>query len=72
MQITKKITIRVGIPITGLTLHIFVPVLSHDLDFQVVFLMFNDLRKEVFVHFVDYGGIVDHQCIDFLSIKYYM
>ena len=27
--------------------------------------MFNDLRLEVIVRFVDIGGIVDHQCLYF-------
>jgi hypothetical protein len=27
--------------------------------------MFNDLRSEVIVHFVDIGGIVDHHCFNF-------
>jgi len=28
------------------------------------FFVFNELRSEVIVHFVDIGGIVDHQCIN--------
>jgi hypothetical protein len=30
--------------------------------------MFNDLRWEVIVAFVDIGGIVDHHCLNFLFI----
>ena len=45
----------------GATRHIFVSVQSHVLDFQRYGLfMFNDLRSEVIVRFVDVGGIVDH------------
>ena len=32
------------------------------------FFMFNDLRWEVIVHFVDIGGIVDHDFLNFLFI----
>jgi hypothetical protein len=32
-------------------------------------ILFNDLRGEMIVYFVDIGGIVDHQCLNFLFIK---
>ena len=31
-------------------------------------LMFNDVRSEVIVRFVDIGEIVDHHCLNFLFI----
>jgi hypothetical protein len=31
--------------------------------------MFNDLRWELIVYFVNIGGIVDHHCLNFLIIK---
>ena len=31
--------------------------------------VFNDLRREVIVRFVDIGGIVDHHCLMFLLIS---
>jgi hypothetical protein len=34
----------------------------------VVFFMFNILRQEVVVRFVDIDGIVDHHCLNFLFI----
>ena len=36
----------------------------------MVFFMFNDLRWEVIVRFIDIGGIVDYHCLDFLIIIY--
>lgn len=47
-----------------------VPVPGQDLDFQrhsVVFFVFDVLRPEVFVRFVDASGIVDHYNLHFLS-----
>ena len=37
-------------------------------SYVVVFLMFNDLRLEVIVCFVDIGGIVYRHCLNFLFI----
>jgi hypothetical protein len=34
----------------------------------LIFFVFNDLRWEAIVHFVDHGGFVDHQCWNFLFI----
>jgi hypothetical protein len=53
-----------------------VDIYNQDLDFQLhmsrcffcFFYMFNDLKWEVIVRFVDIGGIVDHQCLNFLFI----
>ena len=43
-----------------------------NLDFQGYmswyFSVFNELRREVFVRFVDIGGIVNHHCLNFLFI----
>jgi len=39
--------------------------MSHD----VVFLVVNHLRREVAIRFVDKGGIVDHHCLSFLSVR---
>jgi hypothetical protein len=41
--------------------NISLPVANQDLDFQ----------RHVVVRFVDIGGIVDHHCLNFLSIKKY-
>ena len=41
------------------------------MSYVVVFFMFNDLRWEVFVCFVNIGGIVDHHCSNFLIIIIY-
>jgi hypothetical protein len=48
----------------------FVSVLIQDRDFFqcAVFFMFNELRWEVSLHFVDIGGIVDHYWLSFLWI----
>ena len=46
------------------------PVPGQDLDFQrhsVAFVVFDVLRPEVFVRFVDASGIVDHYNLYFLS-----
>ena len=32
------------------------------------YFMFNDLMCKVIVHFFDIGGIVDHNCLNFLFI----
>ena len=53
---------------------LFVPVPSQDLNFQrhfvvYFFFMFNELKWEVIVRFVDIGGNVDHHCLNFLFIK---
>jgi hypothetical protein len=37
-------------------------------DIMVFFFVFNDLRQEASVRFVDIGGIVDHHCLNFLFI----
>jgi hypothetical protein len=52
---------------------IFVSVPNQGLVFQDVFfcILVDGLRWEVVVHFVDIGGIVDHQCLNFLFINYY-
>jgi hypothetical protein len=34
----------------------------------MVFLMFNDFRWEAIVHFVEFGGIVEHHSLNFLFI----
>jgi hypothetical protein len=54
-------------PLTGLTSHMFVPVLSQDLDFQRRMswsscVQLVQLRSEV--RFVDIGGIYDHHCLE--------
>jgi hypothetical protein len=55
----------VGITLTGLTQPYFGACPNQDLDFQhficvMFFFMFNDLRWQVIVCFVDIGGIVGH------------
>ena len=50
----------------------FNPVPSQNLHFQRQLLwsfIFNDLSREVVVHFVDIGSIVDYHCLNFLFIK---
>jgi hypothetical protein len=37
------------------------------MSYFVVLTLFNDLRLEVIVHFVDIDGIADHHCLDFFS-----
>jgi hypothetical protein len=63
---------RVRIPLTCSILPQFVPVPSQGLDFQhhmsQIFLMFNDLRREVIIHSVDIDGIGDHHGLNFLFI----
>jgi len=62
------------IPLTGLT----PPYLcafpkqgsGYPTSYVVIFYLFNDLRWEVIVRFVDNGGIVDHHCLNFLFIMY--
>ena len=54
-------------PLTGLTSHMFVPVLSQDLDFQRRMswsscVQLVQLRSEV--RFVDIGGIFYHHCLE--------
>ena len=39
-------------------------------SYVVVFFMICELRREVVVHFVDIGGIVDHRCLNFLFINF--
>jgi hypothetical protein len=34
-----------------------------------LFFTFNDFRQEVVVEFVDFGGLVDHHCLNSLFIK---
>ena len=38
--------------------------------YTVIFFVINDLKWEVFIRFVDIGGIVDHYHINFLSITF--
>ena len=63
----------VGIPCTGLVSSLFLPVPDQELDFQChmswSFFVFNGLRWEVIIHFVDIGGIVYYQCLNFLFNK---
>ena len=58
-----------GISLTDLTPQHFVPVQSLHLNFQRHLchglFVFNDLRRDVVVCFVDIGVIVDHHCITF-------
>jgi len=44
------------------------PVSCHCL-FVTVFCRFNNLRQEMFVGFVDIGGIVNHHCLNLLFNK---
>jgi hypothetical protein len=64
--------VRVGIPITDLTLpHIGVCLKSghgFPLAYVVVFIAFHDLRWEVIVHFVDIDGVVCHHYLNALFI----
>jgi hypothetical protein len=50
--------------------HICVPAPTQDIDFQrhilLLYFMFNDLRWEVIVRFVDICVIVDNYCLYFL------
>jgi hypothetical protein len=59
--------------ITGLTLSHFSACLSPGPEFLasyvVVFFMFNDLRRDVIVCFVDIGGIVDHHYLNSIFIR---
>ena len=54
--------------------NILVPVPSQELDFQrhmswsFLFFVFNELRREVIVRFVDISWIVDHHSLSFLTI----
>ena len=68
-----KKSLGVGNPLTSLTRHMFVPVLSQDLDFQrhmswSFCVQLVQLRSEVIVCFVDIGGIDDYHCLSFLFI----
>jgi len=50
--------------------HFFAPVPSQNLDFRVIcrrLFVFNDLRCNVFVNFVDIGGIVDQHSRNYRS-----
>jgi len=67
---------RIGIPFTGLTLSQFYacpkPWPGFLKPHVLVFFMFNGLRQEVVVRFIDIGVIVDHHCLNFLVItKHY-
>jgi len=42
------------------------PRLGFPMSYVMVFFIFNDLRREVIVRYVDICGIVDHQCLNFL------
>jgi hypothetical protein len=58
------------IPLTGLTLPLFPACPKPGPGFPtsyVVFFMFNELR-EVIVLFFNNGEIVDHHCLNFLSV----
>ena len=60
---------RHGIPLSGLIQPHFVPVQNQDLDFPGhiawSFYMYNDLRWEVIVRFVNFGRFIDHRCFNF-------
>jgi hypothetical protein len=61
--------------ITGLTLSHFSACLSPGPEFLasyvVVFFMFNDLRRDVIVHFVNIGGIVGHHFLNlFIQLQF--
>ena len=64
----------VGNPSTGLTqTHFCVcpePALGFPMSYVMVFFMFNELRWDMIVHFVDIGGIVYYYCLNFLFIIY--
>jgi hypothetical protein len=48
------------------------PVPSHEVDFQRYMpwycFVFSELRRELVVHFVDIGGIVDNHCLNCLFL----
>ena len=61
---------RLGFHYPMFHLHICVPVLCQDLDFQrhmswSFCFVFTELRRDVVVRCVDIGGIPDHHCSDF-------
>jgi hypothetical protein len=71
---------RVDTPLTRLTLPMFIHALDNDLYFYQITLdfhhkscspffvpVFNKLRWDVIVRFVDIGGNVDHECLSLLS-----
>jgi hypothetical protein len=37
------------------------------MSYAMIFLMFNDLMWELFICFVDIGGIVDQHCLNFFG-----
>jgi hypothetical protein len=39
-------------------------------SYVVVFVVLNDLRWEVIIHFVDIGGIADHHCLNFHFMRH--
>jgi hypothetical protein len=57
----------VGIPLTGLASPHFCarpkPGSGFPMPYAMVFFMFNEMRLEVIVRFVDIGGIVDHHSL---------
>jgi len=61
-----------GIPLIGLALPYVCACPNARLGFLtsyvMVFVMFNELRLEVIVHFIDIGGLVDNYCLNFLFI----
>ena len=58
---------RVRIPLTGLPLPLLCafpnPGAGFPMAYVMVFSMFNELRQELIVHFVDIDGIIDHHCL---------
>ena len=63
---------RIGIPLTILTLPHFCaypkPLPEFSKPYLVICFVFTSLKWEVVVCFVDFGGIVDHHCVNFLFI----
>ena len=59
----------VGIALTDLTTHCFFPVPNLGMDFERLISwsvsIFNDLRGEVILLFIDIWGIVDYYCLNF-------
>ena len=46
------------------------PGLKFQTSYGVLFYIFDKVMREVIVHLVDIGGIVDHRCLNFLFIIY--
>jgi hypothetical protein len=72
LRIIKKRKGCYNCPCTNLTLPYLCACLKPGPEFPpsyvMVFLIFNDLKSEVIVCFVDVGKIVDHHCLKFLLI----